>query len=82
MNEIIILIISQIVFSFSRNLNVRYTSRDSVLMALISSVVTKVVWLVVIYIGVNAIMMENYFTVAVFIVSGVFGDWLSFKVKL
>lgn len=82
MAEILILIFSQVVFSFLRNVNVRYTSRDMVVMALFTSALTKIVWLVVIYLGVNAIMTKDYFMVAVFIVSGVLGDWLSFKIKI
>jgi len=82
MGEIIILIISQIVFSFVRNLNVRYTAKDSVSMALFTSAITKVVWIVTLSIGIKAFINEDWLVVLVFVISGVFGDYLSFKVKI
>jgi len=80
--EIVILIISQLVFSFMRNLNVRYTSRDKVVMSLITSMAVKIAWLFILYIGVKSMIDRDYITIIVFIVSGVCGDFLSFKIKI
>lgn len=77
-----LLIISQLVFSFTRTLNVRYTSKDRVLMSIITSTIIKATWLLSTYIGVTALMDGSILTCLVYVCSGVLGDWLSFKVKI
>lgn len=80
--ELIILITSQLVFSFCRTLNVRYTSKDMILMSIITGTVIKTSWLVSSFIGINAIINTNYTLAFFYIVSGVLGDYLSFKIKI
>jgi len=78
----LILIISQIVFSFSRTLNVRYTAKERIAQTLISGVVIKLSWLVSSAIGINALINQDYLTATIYVVSGVLGDYLSFKIKV
>jgi len=76
------LIISQIVFSFSRTLNVRYTAKERITQTIISGVVIKLSWLVSSAIGINALINQDYLTATIYVVSGVLGDYLSFKIKV
>lgn len=80
--EIIVLTVSQLLFSFSRTLNVRYTSKDKVLMSIVTSTIIKSTWLVSSYLGINAIIKGDYVTAIIYVISGLVGDWLSFKVKI
>jgi hypothetical protein len=41
-----------------------------------SSLVVKITWLVSTYIGVNSLITKDYFTVFLYLVSGVVGDYL------
>jgi len=80
--ELTILIISQLVFSFCRTLNVRYASKDMVLMSIITGLVIKTSWLISSFIGINAIINTDYTLAFFYVVSGVTGDYLSFKIKI
>jgi hypothetical protein len=80
--NLLILITSQILFSFSRTLNVRYTAKDKVLMGVITSTAIKLTWLVSASIGVNSVIERDWLTVSIYVISGVVGDYLSFKIKI
>ena len=82
MSEYLVLIVSQITFSFSRTLNVRYTSKEKVIHALITGVVIKVSWLISSFIGISALIKEDYTTAVIYVLSGIIGDYLSFKIKV
>ena len=78
----IILITSQIVFSFSRTLNVRYTANEKITHTLVTGVVIKFTWLISSAIGINALIKQDYTTTIIYVISGVLGDYLSFKIKV
>jgi len=82
MIEYIILITSQIVFSFSRTLNVRYVAKYKITQTLVTGVVIKFTWLISSAIGINALINRDYKTAIIYVISGVFGDYLSFKIKV
>lgn len=82
MIEQIILIASQLTFSFCRTLNVRYTSRDKILPSLITSTLIKTTWIISTYLGINAMINMDFVTIVVYILFGVVGDYLSFKIKM
>jgi len=82
MMEQIILVISQLTFSFCRTLNVRYTSRDMILPSIITSTLVKITWIVSTYLGINAMINKDFTTIALYVVFGVIGDYLSFKIKI
>ena len=78
----LILIISQIVFSFSRTLNVRYTAKERIAQTLVTGGVIKIAWLVSSAIGINALINQDYITALIYVLSGLIGDYLSFKIKV
>jgi len=82
MIEYLVLVVSQITFSFSRTLNVRYTSKEKVIHTLFTGVIIKISWLVSSSIGINALIKEDYTTALVYVLSGIIGDYLSFKIKV
>mgnify|MGYP003649381714 CR=1 FL=1 len=82
MIEQIVLIVSQLTFSFCRTLNVRYTSRDMILPSLITSTLIKTTWIVSTYLGINAMINKDFCTIILYIMFGVIGDYLSFKIKI
>jgi uncharacterized membrane protein (DUF441 family) len=79
---IIALIISQLVFSFSRTINVRYTAKENIKMGVITSTIVKITWLVSSSIGIDSMIKLDYFMIIIYIVSGIIGDYLSFKIKI
>jgi len=80
--ELVILFISQLVFSFSRTLNVRYTAKENVLKSITTSVFIKITWLISSSLGVKGVLDGDYLLIFVYIVSGILGDYLSFKIKI
>lgn len=82
MTEQITLIFSQLIFSFCRTLNVRFTSKDKILPSIITSTFIKTTWIVSTYLGINAMINKDFITIVVYIVFGVIGDYLSFKIKI
>jgi len=80
--KVIIVFLSQLIFGFVRNLNTRYVSKGFVFKSVISGFFVKTTWLIAAYLGVSALIDENY-TIAVFyVIGGVVGDYLSFKIKI
>lgn len=80
--KILIVFISQLVFGFVRNLNTRYVSKGLVVKSVITGFLVKSTWLVASYLGISALMDENYIIPAAYVVGGVLGDYLSFKIKI
>lgn len=80
--ELISLIISQFVFSFSRTLNVRYTAKENVLMGVITSTLIKLTWLISSSIGVKSVIDGNIIMCFAYVISGLIGDYLSYKIKI
>lgn len=80
--EVLILIISQITFSFSRTLNVRYTAKENIFMTMLTGVFIKLTWLISSAIGIKSILELDYLTAIIYVASGMLGDYLSFKIKV
>ena len=78
----IYLIISQFVFSFSRTLNVRYTAKENILMGVITSTFVKLTWLISSAIGVKSVIDGDIKMCIAYIISGLIGDYLSYKIKI
>lgn len=80
--KLFVVFISQLIFGFVRNLNTRYVSNNNVLLSVLTGFVVKTTWLIASYLGISAIIEQNY-TIAIFyIIGGVLGDYLSFKIKI
>jgi hypothetical protein len=80
--KLILLILSQTAFSFFRTLNVRYTAKDNIPMTLTTGAVVKLSWLISAAIGVNSIIEHDWTTAVIYVISGVAGDYLSFKIRI
>lgn len=80
--DLVILIASQIAFSFSRTLNVRYTAKDRMWQGIITSSAIKLTWLISASIGVNSIIEHDWLTASIYVLSGLVGDYMSFKIKV
>lgn len=76
MIEKLILIISQLLFSYFRTVNVIHNSRGMILQSLFSGTMVKVTWLVSTYLGVNSLITKDYFMVFLYLISGILGDYL------
>ena len=81
MIHLLALCASQLAFSFSRTLNVRYTAKNMVPMSLVTSAVVKVTWLISSAIGIDSVLKGDLLMCTAYVVSGAAGDYLSFKVK-
>jgi len=51
-------------------------------MSLITGFMVKASWIISAAIGINAFMKNDWLMVAAYLISGVFGDYLSFKIKI
>lgn len=74
--EKLILIISQLLFSYFRTVNVIHNSKGLVAKSLFSGTMVKVTWLVSTYLGVNSLITKDYFMVFLYLLSGIIGDYL------
>lgn len=82
MQELSLLIVSQLIFSFSRLLNVRYTTRDKVLMTILTGVIIKMSWLVGAAIGIKSVYNLDWFMISAYLISGIIGELIAFRIKL
>lgn len=51
-------------------------------MSIVTGTIIKTTWLISSFIGINAIINQNYLMAGFYIISGVLGDYLSFKIKI
>lgn len=79
--EKIILVLSQLLFSYSRTINVIHNSKGLIIPSLISGFVVKVTWLISTYLGVNSLITKDYFSVVLYLLAGVLGDYLALKFR-
>ena len=77
--EKVILILSQLIFSYARTVNVIHNSKGLMIPSLISGTVVKITWLLSTYLGVNALITKDYLSVLLYLLAGVLGDYLALK---
>lgn len=82
MVDLIIISVTQILFSVFRNLNFIYLSKGKIFMTAFTSLLLKAVILYSTFVGVEAIINKDYVKISVYIISGVVGDLLTFKLKI
>ena len=82
MLELSLVIISQIVFSLARILNVRYTANDDVVKTILTGLVVKGCWLVGSAIGIKSVYDKDWLIIFMYLFSGIIGEILAFRVKL
>ena len=79
---IITIAISQLIFSFCRTINVRYTANGNILGSVLTSTLVKVSWLFGSALGIQAMTTGDIIPAATYVMFGVLGDYLSMKVKI
>lgn len=79
MEEILILLISQIAFSYFRTINTKQNIEGKTKSYLVSSVIIKISVLISTYIGILSIIDGNYLLTIIYVLSGVLGDYLGIK---
>ncbi len=79
---ILAIILSQLVFSFCRTLNVRYTANGNIIGSVSTSTLVKISWLLGSALGLKAITDLDPWGASAYVVSGVIGDYLSMLVKI
>ncbi len=77
--EKIILIVSQLVFSYARTVNVIHNSKGLMIPSLISGTVVKITWLISTALGVNALITKDYLSIIFYLSAGILGDYLALK---
>ena len=80
--ELIILITSQILFSLTRTLNIRYVSENNIKLVIMTGIIIKITWLISSSIGINSVINENWTNAIIYIITRLFGDYLGMKIKL
>jgi hypothetical protein len=79
--EKIILILSQLLFSYARTINVIHNSRGLMIPSLVSGTVVKITWLISTYLGVNSLITKDYISVVLYLLAGILGDYLAIKFR-
>lgn len=77
--EKVILIISQLIFSYARTINVVHNSKGLLVPSLVSGTIVKMTWIVSTYLGVNAFITKDYVCILLYLVAGLLGDYLALK---
>jgi len=82
MIEIILVIVFQIIFNFSRTIGTRHLARDNVTPTLIWGTVIQISWLVTTSLGVKAVFESNWIVLISYLVGGTVGSYLAMKIKI
>jgi hypothetical protein len=77
----VVLFLSQLLFSYFRNINFRHISEGSTIKAVLSSAMVKLTILVSTYYGVASLVEANFVMIAVYFIGGAVGDIFSLKSK-
>lgn len=80
--QIIAVSISQMALIFFKYVNVRVIVAEQVLKAMLLTFALQAFWLISSAIGINAFIGGDWVVVAFYLVAGVFGTWLNFKMKV
>jgi hypothetical protein len=79
--EKVVLVLSQLIFSYARTVNVIHNSKSLMIPSLISGTVVKITWLVSTYLGVNSLITKDYTSVVLYLLAGILGDYLAIKFR-
>lgn len=74
--EKLILVISQLLFSYFRTVNVIHNSKGMILQSLFSGTMVKITWLISTYLGVNSLITKDYIMIFLYLISGILGNYL------
>ncbi|MDD3834804.1 MAG: hypothetical protein PHS42_04945 [Sulfurimonas sp.] len=80
--QVAIVFISQTALVFFKNINIRVIVARQVLKSMFYTFLIQTAWLVSSAIGINAFLEHNYVVVGFYLIAGVVGTWLNFKIKV
>lgn len=73
---------AQLIFQFLRSLGTRYMSNEHVVMSLVLGFWIQVFWLITTAIGVVATVNYDWWTISAYMIGGLIGTYLNFKIKM
>ncbi len=80
--QIIAVSVSQMALVFFKHVNIRVIVAKQVGKSMFYTFLIQASWLISSAIGISAFLEHNYVVVVVYLVSGVVGTWLNFKIKV
>lgn len=80
--QIVAVSISQMALVFFKQLNIRTIIKSRVYVSMVITFMTQVAWLISSALGINAFLNDNYLIVSVYLISGVIGTYLNFKINV
>jgi len=74
---------SQLIFVFSRTLNVIYTAEHHIIGSILTGVVVNLSWLVSVTLGINSVVHidTNYWVIITFVIAGIVGTHEGIRIK-
>ncbi|MDY0320388.1 MAG: hypothetical protein RBR23_01520 [Arcobacteraceae bacterium] len=82
MIEIIAVSASQMALVFLKHINIRLIVRDRVWLSLITTFLVQASWLVASAIGINGFLNGEWHIVVFYLLGGVIGSYINFKIKV
>lgn len=82
LTQIILVSISQMALIFFKHINVRVLVKEKVYKSMGYTFLIQASWLISSAIGINALLQDNYIVVVFYLLAGVAGTYLNFKVKV
>jgi len=76
----LVVIISQFLFIFFKQLNIRMVAERRIIITVILTTLIQSLWLISSYIGLKAMLDSNYTLALVYVLAGSAGNAMSFKV--
>ena len=77
----LVVFVTQIIFLYSRTLNVMYTAENKLIPALVTGNIIGITWLLSMAVGANAILTMQWQPIAAHIVGGSIGVIMGFKLR-
>lgn len=82
MSESIIVFASQLLLVFLKHLNVRMNASHKVWLAVLVTGAIQVAWLVSSALGIKGFLSGDYLLVVIYVIGGMIGSFLNFKIKV
>ena len=80
--EVFAVFVSQLMMIFFRLLNVRMVANHKVAISVMLTGAIQSTWLVASALGIKGFLDGNYLVIGVYILGGMVGSYLSFKIKI
>ena len=80
--QVVAVSVSQMALIFFKHVNVRTIVAQQVAKSMLYTFAIQASWLISSAIGINAFINGNMLVVVVYLLSGMVGSWLNFKVKV